>query len=230
VGGRLRKFAGLGAWGRATRRRAEALAEAGLGPTVHGLVDGHLEVDWIDGTPLTAACPALIAAAAAQVRHTSARSPGPFDADATIAWILENVREGLGVALDPDRLAAHVPDAPAVDVDGRMLLHEWLRTPGGRLLKVDAVDHCDDHFVPGRQQAAWDVAALAAEVDPGLADAVADLCGVRPTPFHHVGWRAWRLGQATLAEATTEAEERARWSRVRGTAERRLAEAVAWLG
>jgi hypothetical protein len=229
-GDRVRRWAGLGAWGRATRARAEALAADGLGPPVHGLSDGWLELGWVEGTPLVDADPGLVDAAARLVAHHAARPVGAADVDGTLAWIVDVVAEGLGIAVDPARLRAHVPDAPAVAVDGRMRRHEWVRTPAGALVKTDGFDHCADPFLPGCQQAAWDVAGLAAEVSPALAAAVAGRTGVRPTPFHHVGWRAWRLAEATHGEAGTDCHERARWARVRARAARQLREALPWLG
>ena len=38
-----------------------------------------------------------------------------------------------------------IEDAPAYELDGRMLPHEWIETSSG-FLKTDAVDHFDDHF------------------------------------------------------------------------------------
>src|SRR5690606_18103724 len=153
----------------------EALADAGLGPRVHGLADGHLTLAWVDGVALTAPHAGLLDAAA---RHVAFRArhlalDAPSDRDALVTWVVDAVAETLGVALDAAALRRHATDAPAVQVDGRMLLHEWVLGPGG-LVKVDAIDHCADHFFPGCQQAAWDVAGLAAEIDPALAAAVAE--------------------------------------------------------
>ena len=36
-----------------------------------------------------------------------------------------------------------------VIADGRMAPHEWIRSQDGRLIKVDASQHGDDHFFPG---------------------------------------------------------------------------------
>jgi hypothetical protein len=49
-----------------------------------------------------------------------------------------------------------------VELDGRMLPHEWLITEAG-YKKTDALDHHDDHFFPGAQDIAWDLAGAAVE-------------------------------------------------------------------
>ena len=54
------------------------------------------------------------------------------------------------------------PDRVVV-CDGRMMPHEWLRTDGGELLKLDAGIHGDNHFFPGPCDIAWDVAGAIVE-------------------------------------------------------------------
>src|SRR5690606_13663121 len=61
----LARFAGLGRWGRATLRRAERLADAGYGPPVRGLVDGHLLLSFVDARPVTGTVPCAL------VRHAA---------------------------------------------------------------------------------------------------------------------------------------------------------------
>jgi hypothetical protein len=92
-----------------------------------------------------------------------------------------------------------------------MLPHEWLRTAVG-YRKTDALDHHDDHFYPGPQDIAWDVAGTCFEF--GLADgarrgfiaryrrASGDLGIARRLPFFAVAYLAFRLGYATLAADT----------------------------
>ena len=54
-------------------------------------------------------------------------------------------------------------------IDGRLHRWEWRRTPDGRLVKTDALDHAAGHDLVGCQDIAWDVAGAAVEFD--LADA-----------------------------------------------------------
>ena len=127
-----------------------------------------------------------------------------------------NVAEGLGPVWrdrlgDLGRFRPLLIGAPAVSVDGRMMPHEWLATPRG-LLKADATDHGDDHFLPGPQDIAWDVAGFAMEFGLAagrtrdFAEYVAILSGDRRLPerlpFHRVAYGACRLGYTTLAAQT----------------------------
>jgi hypothetical protein len=89
--------------------------------------------------------------------------------------------------------------------DGRMLPHEWIETARG-YLKADALDHHDDHFFPGCQEIAWDIAGASVEwgfppealldrylrlqPDPKLSNRI---------PFYMTAYRAYRLGYCTMA-------------------------------
>ena len=59
-----------------------------------------------------------------------------------------------------------------VRIDGRLHPWEWRRTPDGRLVKTDALDHAAAHDLVGCQDIAWDVAG--AIVEFGLSDAAAE--------------------------------------------------------
>jgi hypothetical protein len=67
------------------------------------------------------------------------------------------------------RLAASAGTRAAVALDARMLPHEWIRADDEearrRYVKVDALEHHDDHFYPGPHDVAWDVAATLVEFD-----------------------------------------------------------------
>jgi len=41
--------------------------------------------------------------------------------------------------------------------------HEWIRGKDGRIVKVDASTHGDDHFFPGPTDIAWDLAGTIVE-------------------------------------------------------------------
>ena len=136
----LLKFAGLGRYGSATHARAERLAEAGFTPPVVGLRDGFLLQTFVPGRPLCRADAdaSLLRRAAGYLAHLRRR----FVCDRRIAveplleMIEVNVIEGLGTGWrhrlgDLDRFHRVLAGAPAVAVDGRMMPHEWLRTPCG---------------------------------------------------------------------------------------------------
>ncbi len=189
----LFKFAGLGRYGEAKHARAEQLAEAGFTPRVLGLRDGFLMQSFVPGRPLRLADAdaALMSAAARYLAHLRCSSD-----ESLICWepLLEmievNISEGLGPVWrdrlgDLGRFRPLLIGAPAVAVDGRMMPHEWLATPQG-LVKTDATDHGDDHFFPGPQDIAWDVAGFAVEFGLRRAER-----GTLPN--------AWRPSRATAA-------------------------------
>lgn len=94
------------------------------------------------------------------------------------------------------------------ETDSKLDRHEWLRMPDGRLLKSDAVDHCETHDLIGCQDVAWDVAGASVEfdLDPSetayLAAAVARYAGRVVDPelleFLTLAYLAFRLGQTVL--------------------------------
>jgi hypothetical protein len=95
-----------------------------------------------------------------------------------------------------------------VALDGRMQAHEWIHTGMG-YIKTDAFDHHDDHFFPGCQDIAWDVAGAAIELglDGGakcfLLERYRSLSGDRTVtarlPHYTLAYLAFRLGYCRLA-------------------------------
>jgi hypothetical protein len=124
-----------------------------------------------------------------------------------------NVIEGLGDEwLAP--LQARIPsdgwlELP-VALDGRMLAHEWIRV-GDRYVKTDNTDHYDDHFFPGCQDIAWDVAAAVLELDLSpeerryFVGRYRSLSGdgaiAARLPHHALFYLAFRLGYTGLASS-----------------------------
>jgi histidinol-phosphate phosphatase family protein len=236
------RFAGLGARGRAALERARLLADAGLGAAPGGLHHGFLVLPWVEGRPLLPdECDGSLLDAMAE--HLAfVRAMLPSRARTPVERVLEmvrvNVAEGLGEpwterlrALEP--MAAESGEQPAVAVDGRMLPHEWIRS-GERLLKVDALDHHDDHFFPGCQEIAWDLAGAIAEWS--LPDDAArglvrryearsgDAVSEARLRFNEVAYLAYRLGYVTLArESLTRSDDAGRFAAL----QRRYASALA---
>lgn len=212
----LHKFAGLGRFGARTFARAQVLASAGLSPTAHGLSGGFLAYGFIPGQPLTPpeARPDFLAWAAAYLRYVSSTFAQGASAamEPLVAMTRANLLEGLGPAAlgrlaDLERQARSFGQVPAVAVDGRVLPHEWLRTPAG-WLKTDAVDHHADHFYPGLTDIAWDVAGLGVELGLDrptlecLAGAVGGPALAPRLPFYRLAYLAFRLGYTTMAAET----------------------------
>ena len=225
----LLRFVGLGERGPRMLARAERQAAGGLAPPVLGLRDGFLALEWLDGTAADADGawrPGRTRGRPdadwmdAMGRHLAPIAAEPAEAvrfDDILAMTRLNVAEGLGEAAAEclgwmERMRAAVEARPALAVDGRMLPQEWLRTSRGPI-KCDGLDHHDDHFWPGRQDIAWDIAGAMVEwgmdaaarrhllaryehhagADPGLRGVL---------PFHEAAYLAWRLGYTTLAADT----------------------------
>jgi hypothetical protein len=207
------RFAGLGHYGEAKLRRAHALSEAGLGVTPIRLESGYLHLPFLCARSWGRACHALITAIArhcAFLTHSfpAYRSPA---IDALFDLIITNIHEGCGNSITAPSLEEYrtlLDAAPAAAIDGRMLPHEWLDVDG-RFVKVDALDHCQDHFFPGTQDAGWDLAAAAFELDldesgrEQLVKTYAEMSGDveidRRMPFYDIAYPAFRLGYATMA-------------------------------
>jgi hypothetical protein len=192
-GGRLSKFAGLAHLGRARFERAQILSDAGFTPRVFEFRDGFIASEFIQrrssetGADDMARYLAFIRrefATAQEVRYTD---------------MCEMIRVNTGIEC-PHRNAL-IEDAAVIAVDGRMMPYEWV----GKI-KTDALDHYDDHFFPGCQDIAWDIAGasvefnlpqdviagpyLAIESDPTLR---------RRLPFYRIAYLAYRIGYAHMA-------------------------------
>ncbi|HEY0780538.1 MAG TPA: hypothetical protein VGD56_21455, partial [Gemmatirosa sp.] len=209
-------FAGHGRYGRARAALATRLAEAGFGPRVLGLRRGFLATAEHAGRPLTKAdaTPDVLDAMARYLAWRRRELPGTrtVSLEALHQMVGHNVKLAMGDAmaeraLGVARLTPALDAAPVVAIDGRMQPHEWVRGPSG-LIKTDGHAHGDDHFLPGAQDVAWDVAGacveweLTPEARARLVDtyaAAADDAGIHDRlPFHEVAYLAFRLGYATL--------------------------------
>jgi hypothetical protein len=216
----LVKFEGLARYGRAARERARRLAAAGFGPQPRRLRHGFLETDWLGGRPLAAGDygPRVRDRIAAYVAHLarteSGAGPVPFEALA--ALIRVNSEETIGPDARPLvarllRSETLVRAGAAIAVDGRMLPHEWVEC-GGRLLKTDALDHHHDHWFPGCQDVAWDVAGASVEfgLDPSAERDLVAACAralaqdelAQRVPFHRAAYLAFRAGYSAFAASS----------------------------
>lgn len=215
---RIVRFAGLGRHGRDRRCRAEQLWAGGFGAEPTLLRAGLLVQRWVPGTPLDPRTP-LTAAALCRIGDYIAFTARAFatsdtdDGGGLIEMLRHNSTQTLGAAAR-HRLDSIIDTrlrfgAPAVAVDGRMLTHEWVASGGGPLMKMDALDHHADDFLPGCRDIAWDVAGACVElrlrrdarrhlVDAYIAR-TRDCDIVHRLPFFTAAYLAWRLGYATLA-------------------------------
>lgn len=177
----LLRFAGLGAHGEATLRRARHLSQAGVTPPVLGLRHGFLVQEWREGArapePAGEQRPPFLARLGDYLA-LRATMPAPPDAGATLdelaTVLLVNSREALGRAPDETRLraraAALAPQVRRVETDNALHPWEWLRLPDGTVLKADAFDHCAGHDLIGCQDLAWDVAGAICAFDLSQAE------------------------------------------------------------
>ena len=241
----LLKFAGLGRYGRATLARAQRLAEVGFAPRALGLANGFLVLEFLPAQPARprSVDSELLERIARYLAFIKREFPTGQSApvDEIVHMVQTNTLEGLGPEwaqrLDPVACAGNaLRDHSTVEIDGRMLPHEWLRTSSG-WLKVDGTDHFADHFFPGTQDIAWDIAATCLEFALSRTQAeylieryqvlVRDQTIRQRLPFYAVTYAAYRLGYATLAAATMSAEpDGARWAALKRRYARQLRHAI----
>jgi hypothetical protein len=209
-GDRLYKFAGLGRYGRTKLERAQRLN--GYLPETLGLEDGFLVTRWVEGRAvrLSAALVDHVAGYLAEVSKEFATGEA-----APAEPLAHMIEMNTGRAWNGPLPA---PGA-AVLLDGRMLRHEWLETPAG-FVKTDALDHHDDHFFPGPQDIAWDLAAFGVEFggEEQLVARYVERSGDRDVaarmPFYRAAYLAFRFGYCHMAvESLGDHEDAARFRR-----------------
>ncbi len=239
----LLKFAGLGRYGRAKLDRAKALAAAGFTPCVQGIENGFLMTSYVPGVPCRCASESLLDRIAHYLAHLQHAFPAPRGAafDELCEMIRVNTGEEFGEEWAArleclENFRSTVCDSEAVAIDGRMMPHEWLETGSG-YLKTDALDHHNDHFFPGCQDIAWDLAGTETEfsLDRGerefLERRYETLSGDRNLagrlPFYRIAYPAYRLGYAGLAEHVLgSAPDAERFARLRRNYANQLREAL----
>jgi hypothetical protein len=215
----LLKFAGFGRYGQSILDRAMLLAQVGSHTPVMGLCNGFLVTRLVPGNPMCLADvdePFLdrVVEHLAWLRRVAATAE-PMSPEELMQMIEVNIHEGLGPQwADQFRragLAAPVDNHGTGVTDGRMVLHEWLRTSDG-YVKTDSVDHYADHFSPSCSDSAWDMAACLVEwgLSPSMqnslirryVDATGDGGLPKRLPFYAIAYLAHRLGYATMTAQT----------------------------
>ena len=214
---KLLSFAGLGDRSGNVIRRGERLAEAGFTARPEGVVHGFLIRDFVRGLPAWpgGVDPELLETVARYLAHLSRQHLAEPSVSATSLGEMAafNVAEVLGEDWGA-RVRRALPcngegwiERP-VALDGRMQPHEWIHTESG-YLKVDAFDHYDDHFLPGCQDIAWDLAGAAYELEldagarRGLIERYRSLSGdhtiTARLPHYAMYYLGYRLGYSKLA-------------------------------
>jgi hypothetical protein len=160
---RLYKFEGMGAIGSESRSRAFALANAGFGPTAFDAGDGFLAYDLLRGTRLHPEniSTSLLDRMAGYCAFRYANFAAPTVPTQLREMLEFNVSREFGVtlALPNDVFCTE----HTVIVDGRMQPYEWIATGMNHYIKIDGVDHGDNHFFPGPCDIAWDLGCIAVE-------------------------------------------------------------------
>jgi hypothetical protein len=191
------RFAGLGGAGGAKLALARGLEESGFGPEVGGLTHGWLIQRWHDDAVPTRPAPSEVSA------YLAVRAGLPAARGASLASLVAMVRRNLPLlgAWEPpvEGLQASVR---AVQTDGRMQAHEWLRLPNGRLIKADALDHHRGHDLVGAQDIAWDEAGAMVALGIALPSANPPLAA-----FYRVAYCGFQIGAHTLGKGMSPATE-----------------------
>ena len=103
--------------------------------------------------------------------------------------------------------------ATPVIADGRMQPHEWIQGSDGRVLKVDASTHGDDHFFPGPTDIAWDLAGtiveweLSRDAERHFVENYRERAGDDPSarlPQFALAYSVFRMAYCKMASAATQ--------------------------
>jgi hypothetical protein len=178
-GNYLLKFIGLGSYGQKRFERARRLAKAGFIPPALGLRHGFLVQPWMQGTrplstPIQRGRNALVARVAEYLSFLAREFPAARSEGASPERLfksaLHNVQEygDVHLAKELERLESGLSGLESslrpIQSDNKMHAWEWLELADGRLLKTDALDHCQGHDWIGCQDVAWDVAGAQVEL------------------------------------------------------------------
>jgi hypothetical protein len=212
----MTKFAGLGKYGRAVAELANDLGEVGFAPALNGYSQGFISYDLVIGRPLTPndITQELMRRISAYIIYLSKHEASACRSlEEMSEMIFENLWESVGAYwADKFRKIAFEPsmftEYPAVKVDGRMLPHEWLITADG-YVKTDVANHHADHFFPGCQDIAWDIAGVSSEFNftgsqqqwliESYIAATGDVHVTVRLKFYALAYLSYRVGYCLLA-------------------------------
>lgn len=166
------KFAGLGKYGEEAFRRAYVLYTAGFSPRVFDIKEGFLLYEKIKGRPLLVSDinDTLLDRIAGYISFIKEKFPAnvTYSFDQINEMIYWNIKEALG-SVYAEKFKNYndwhpsVFNGNAAAIDGHMQPWEWIITDEGKYLKTDNTDHYRDHFYPGCQDIAWDIAGTIVE-------------------------------------------------------------------
>jgi hypothetical protein len=170
----LVKFSGVGGETLRKLERARLLHAAGFVTEARGAAHGFLIQRWIDAAPVDPAA-GDVAPFAARYLGARARLLSAAGDGASLHQLFEmarfNIEQALGDSAAESFAGRHRDLAPLgkrvrrISSDNRCDIHEWLRSPDGRIWKADALDHDVAHDLIGAQDLAWDAAGFLIEFD-----------------------------------------------------------------
>jgi len=158
------KFEGFGHYGEEAGERAILLAARGFSPRYLRNQNGFGRYEFLPGRTLNSGdrSSEVITSMAEYLAwrgkaFASAAAQTP-ELEKMLCW---NWHSEFGEELEPDESWLKVERVTVCDA--RMMPQEWLCTSAGKLLKLDAASHGDNHFFPGPCDIAWDVAGAIVE-------------------------------------------------------------------
>jgi hypothetical protein len=161
------KFEGMGPRGHEARQRAATLASAAFSPAVSDAGDGFLAYARLHGRQLRPSDigSSLLEHIARYCAFRVSEFACPRSEAPQLREMTEfNVQKELGHEITDSHIdLALLESSKPVLADGRMQLHEWVRSNSGEFLKTDGISHGDNHFFPGPCDIAWDIAGAAIE-------------------------------------------------------------------
>ena len=216
----LLKFAGLGSIGERKLAIARSLHASGFTPVPIGFVHGFLVERWCEGAKPLDGGEKPIAEIGRYIGARSRLFPAEETDGASIAELLTMCRRNISLtfgsdacrildSFDTEALQARVR---RVRTDNKLDRHEWLRLPGGKLVKTDAVDHHQTHDLIGCQDLAWDIGGAVTEFDLDAGETETLIAssgaaiGLELLDFCRIAYASFRLGRAVLAGQIGEAD------------------------
>lgn len=212
-GNSIFKFEGFGRFGKDAREGAATISEAGFGPQVENAGDGMNAYPVIGGRPCTRS--QLSSSLLDHMARYCAFRRGAFPAPRHNSSAIEEM-----VRFNFKQQTARELEIPAgifqsehpAYVDSRMQPHKWIASPDGRILKLDACTHGDDHFLPGPTDILWDLAGAIVEWDmdrhaeQSFVTKYHELVGSKKDdrlPFFVLAYTVFRMSYSKMAMAAT---------------------------
>ena len=221
----LLKFAGLGNVGARKLERAKALHTAGFTPEPLGLAHGVFVERFLSPAHAQAPTHPLIPLQAGMsgeaveeelgaylgFRARALEPPYGGAPDDLLRTLMRRNFDLAGLS-ELGEQAHRLPAGergPPCAIDGRLHAWEWRRGAHGRLIKLDALDHCESHDLIGAQDVAWDLAGFAVEfrLSPGAAERLRRITVAearqaidpRRVDFQTLAYLAFQIGWWTFA-------------------------------